>query len=418
MKQKKIIINLVKLFASKPDYLIKELFFFYSKFTNGDKITKLFIIWLSQRYFFYLTYNRTKNFKKFIILKNSILLSAEKITNNSFELTKKKKFFFFSFLSIYIASFFKTWILRGYGYSRKKIFSRFLSIITRFFLCHLPFVTDENRKKKLIHILSNYLSKTQLKYLNSSLPDIFFSKEIKLLSKEDKNIKTSPHAFWDFDGYEKILLVKNKLHIHGFQHGGGYDLKKNLHKFNEILMSDYFWSWGFGDLNIIQHRYRKVIKEDLQKKKYNRILWIERGNTPEIHKFFFSHLAHKESRDKKVINFIDNELQIIKNKVFRVPYWRRLSNLYQNSSMKVIPDKKEPESIIKDGDLVIFDHIRHSLIYFCLCRNIPFLCVMDLKKYSKLYVKDFVNFLKSKNAIVNCSGKLVGHILKNYNIKI
>ena len=35
VKQKKIIINLVKLFASKPDYLIKELFFFYSKFAIG-----------------------------------------------------------------------------------------------------------------------------------------------------------------------------------------------------------------------------------------------------------------------------------------------------------------------------------------------------------------------------------------------
>ena len=414
MKQKKIITNLVKSFARNPDYLIKELIFFYSKFTNGDKITKLLIIWLTQRYFFYLTYRRKKNFKKFIISKNSILLSAEKISNNSFELTKKK--YFFSFISILIASFFKNWVLRGYSHDKKKIFLRFVSIITRFFLSRLPFEADENRKKKLIYILSNYLSKSQLKYLNLSLPDIFFSKQIKLLSKEDKNVKTSPHVFWDLDGYEKILLVKNKLCIHGFQHGGGYDLNKNLHKFNEIIMSDYFWSWGFGDLNIIQHRYRKVINKNLQKK-YNRILWIERGNTPKIHKFFFSHLAHKETEDKKVINFIDNELQTIKNKVFRVPYLSRLSNLYQNSKIEVIDDKKEPELIIADDDLVIFDHIRHSLINFCLCRDIAFLCVMDLKKYSKLYDKNFINFLKSKNAIVNCSGKLMDHLLKNYNIR-
>jgi hypothetical protein len=85
--------------------------------------------------------------------------------------------------------------------------------------------------------------------------------------------------------------------------------------------------------------------------------------------------------------------------------------------MKVIADKKEPELIIADDDLVIFDHIRHSLINFCLCRDIAFLCVMDLKKYSKLYDKNFINFLKSKNAIVNCSGKLMDHLLKNYNIR-
>jgi hypothetical protein len=67
----------------------------------------------------------------------------------------------------------------------------------------------------------------------------------------------------------------------------------------------------------------------------------------------------------------------------------------------------KPEFIIKNDDLIIFDHLSHSLIYFCLCNNIHFLCIIDEKKYSKNYNKNYINFLKSRNAIVDCSSKLL-----------
>lgn len=411
MKQNQKIRDLGKLFTNNPLLLIKELTSFYSKFTNGDKIIKLLIIWLSQYHFFCITYCKSKYFKKFLISKNSLLFSAEKISGNSYELITPKKNAIFSFISLFIASFFKYFVLRGYGYDEQKFFSRYLSFILRFSLRYLPFKTDQARKKILVDILSNYLSKTDLKYLDSSLPDIFFSKEMRLLFKKDKYIKTSPHVFWDLDGYEKILLIRNKIHIYGYQHGGGYELKKDLIKFSEIIMSDYYWSWGFGDLNIIQHRYKRAIKNDFKKEKINRILWIERPNIAEIYKFLMPKFFI-EINDSKIINFIETELKNYKKKKFRVPYKERLSNLYQGSIIKLISDKRKPELIIKNNDLVIFDHINHSLIYFCLCRNISFLCVIDLKKYSNNYDKNYINFLKSRNAIVDCSSKLLKNNLK------
>lgn len=415
MKQNQKIIDLAKLFTSSPLLLIKDLILFYSKFKNGDKIAKLLIIWLSQYHFFCINYYKSKHFKKLIISKNSLLLCAEKISNNKYELIKPRKNFIFGFISLFVASFFKYFVLRGYGHDKEKPFSRYLSFISRIFLRHLPFVTDQARKKTLVDILSNYLSKKDLKYLNLSLPDIFFSKEIRLLSKKDKYIKTSPHVFWDLDGYERILLIKNKIHIHGFQHGGGYELKKDLIRFSETMMADYYWFWGFGNLNIIQHRYKRAIKNNKKRNRINRILWIERPKIPEIYKFLMPKFFI-ELHDNKIINFIETEFKNYKKKKFRIPYKERLSDLYQNSVIKLISDERKPELIIKNNDLVIFDHINHSLIYFCLCRNISFLCVIDLKKYSNNYDKNYINFLKSRNAIVGCSSKLLKNNLKQLGL--
>jgi hypothetical protein len=233
-----------------------------------------------------------------------------------------------------------------------------------------------------------------------------------LLSKKDKYIQTSPHVFWDLDGYEKILLIKNKIYVHGFQHGGGYESKKNLIRLFEIIMSDHYWSWGFGNLNIFQHRYKKNVKNILKKSKINRILWVERDSRNEIIKYFVPDVF-KELNDSKSISFINTELKNLNKKKFRISYRKRLSNLYHNSSIKIIPSKMQPEFIIKNDDLIIFDHLNHSLIYFCICNNISFLCIIDLKKYSKNYNKDYINFLKSRNAIVDCSKKLLNNNLKD-----
>lgn len=405
------IINLAKLFTKKPIFLIKELNLFYSKLTNGDKIFKLLIIWLYQYHFYLITYKKSKNFKKFLTQKKSILLSAEKLSFNKYDFSVPKKNFLFSFMSILVANCFKNWILRGYGYEKEKKFSRYLFFISRFFLRYLPFAIDIEKKKKLLKILSNYLSDTDLEYLNLSLPDIFFSKEIELLSKTKKIIKASPSAFFDFDGYEKILLVKNKIIIHGFQHGGGYELKKDLIRLSEQVMSDYYYSWGFGNLNIIQHRFKNSKKNSFHNKK-RKILWIERGKLPKIYKFIYPQFFN-ELNDKKNINFIERELQNYKDEAFRVPYLDRLSKLYKNNKIKSLYIKKQPELFINFNDLIIFDHINHTLIYFCLCRNIRFLCVINLKKYSKNYDKNYIDFLKSKNAIIDCSSKLLKNNLKN-----
>ena len=391
--------------------LINDLNSFYIKFKNRDKIIKLLIIWLSQYNFFCTTYIKLQDFKKIVSKKKSIFQSASEISNNKFEIIPPKKNIIFSFISLFVASFLKQFFLRGYRLEKKSFYLRFLSFISHFFLRYLPFKINHARKEVLIHILSNYLTKIDLKYLNLALPDVFFSEEIKLLSKKDKYIHASPHAFFDFDGYEKILLIRNKICIYGYQHGGGYELKKDLIKFSEIIMSDYYYFWGFGDLNIIQHRYKRIKKHNLKHNKINRILWIERANLPEMLKFLFPDFF-KENNDSKVINFIENELKYWKIEKFRIPYKLRLSNLYQSSKIKIISDERKPELIIKNNDLVIFDHINNSLIYFCLCRNIPFLCVMDLKKYSKNYDKNYIDFLKSRNLIVDCSGELLRNNLK------
>lgn len=412
-KQKKLL-YLASFFSKKPDKLIKELTLFYSKYGNGEKITTLLIIWLFQYHYFCLTYESYKNFKKFLKSKKSILLNAEKISSNNFDIITLKENFFFRVISLCIANCFNQFFSRGYAYDKNKPLSKYYSHIVRFFLRYLPSSSDQTKKKDLVNILSNYLCDRDLKYLKISLPEVFFSKEIRLLSTSKKYIKMCVNAFWDFDGYEKILLIRNKIFIDNFQHGGGYELKNDFMKFSEELLSDHYWFWGFGNLNIIQHRYKKSKKNYFKKNyKINRILWIERGNLPEIYKYIYPD-AFKEIRDIKVINFIEDELKKYKKLKFRIPYQSRLSNLYKRSSIKIILDKRKPEKIIQNDDLIIFDHINHSLIYFCLCRDIPFLCVMDLKKYSKNYNKDYIDFLNYKNVIIDCSNKSSKTTLKKF----
>ena len=405
MKQDQKIEDIAQLFTNQPRLLIKDLNLFYKKFKNRDKIVKLLIIWLSQYNFFCASYSKSHDLKKILITKRSIFHFANKISGDEYDIAPPNKNIILSFISLLVASFINHFFLRGHRLEKTFFYLKCLSFISVFFFRHLPFKINQTNKEALIHILSNYLSKTNLKYLNLALPDVFFSEEIKLLSKKDKYIHTSPQAFFDFDGYEKILLIRNRICIYGYQHGGGYELKKDLIKFSEIIMSDYYYFWGFGDLNIIQHRYKRIKKHNLKYNKINRILWIERANQPEMLKFLWPDYF-KENNDRKILNFIENKLKNCKIEKFRIPHKLRLSNLYQSSKIKIISDERKPELIIKNNDLVIFDHINHSLIYFCLCRNIPFLCAMDLKKYSKNYDKNYINFLKSRNLIVDCSGEL------------
>ena len=415
MKQNQELIDLARLFTKNPNGLIDNLNQFYSKYTNFDKIIKLLVIWLIQYHYFCKTYRTYNNFINIIVSKQSVLINAEKLTEHSYDLPKLDKNYFYSFLSYIFASFFSHLTLRGFGYEKNKLFSKYFSFISRFLLRHLPTTSNLNKKNELIDILSNYLNKIDMKYLDLSLPDIFFSNQIKLLSKNKKIIQTSPFVFWDFDGYENILLVNSKLHVNGYQHGGGYTLKKDLMDIFEKLISDHFWSWGFEDLSIIQHRYSK--SKGFKSNKINRILWVERSNNIEIYKFlkpdFFFELD-----DKRAINFIEDELRDIKIKKYRIPYFERKSKLYDESKIKSFPRGKKPEEIIDNNDLIIFDHICHTLIYFCLCRNINFICLIDLRKYSSKYDENFINFLKSKDVLFDCSKKfLKNHIEKlNYNL--
>ena len=113
MKQNQKIIDLAKFLTNRPLLLIKDLTLFYSKYKNGDKITKLLIIWLTQYLFFYKTYYKSKNFKILIVSKRSLFLSADKITGNQYDIISLRKNIIFSFISLFIASLSKNLFLRG-----------------------------------------------------------------------------------------------------------------------------------------------------------------------------------------------------------------------------------------------------------------------------------------------------------------
>ena len=61
-------------------------------------------------------------------------------------------------------------------------------------------------------------------FVDKKLPKIFFSQQIYLSSINKLYCEGSAHAFFDFDGYENLLLLNRKINISGRQHGGGYGM--------------------------------------------------------------------------------------------------------------------------------------------------------------------------------------------------
>ena len=196
----------------------------------------------------------------------------------------------------------------------------------------------------------------------------------------------------------KILLQPNSVDIIGIQHGGAYGEWKNneIEKFEKKICIEYY-GWGLMEKNIIQHRYRKH-KRYLEA---NMILWIARD------KFHFN----KKTEFNKEMGEHFNEFNHIRYfyekfiglPLYLIPHPRgkvlNYSTIFQSKDILML--KNTEKEISKIAKLVIFDCISHSLLYYCIYNNIPFIFLLKEIPVKHLTPKavEFYSLLSHRNVL-------------------
>ena len=274
------------------------------------------------------------------------------------------------------------------GYQAKNIFEKLKTRFTKKFIEYLPIKKDYKLRKKIIQLIISYFSDVKVinfeSYIKNKLPIIFYSKAI---NNYDRNIymKCAASCFLEFSNYENIFLINSKIHISGYQHGGGYGsfLNDYFEEYEKSLCNQFF-GWGLSDSNIKQTRYKQVKENNLSKK---RIVWIESSSVNKYNlmtqPYFYLH-----SKNDQNIKYIYKEIKALNHQYFNL-----MHPIFQYKRYEKYRDKKlygqriNVENLFFKNDIGIFDNCNSSLIYLFIENKIPFLQVISRKDYDRFKIK-------------------------------
>ena len=212
--------------------------------------------------------------------------------------------------------------------------------------------------------------------VRQSLPNIFTSKQIKCKNLNETRLDCAPIEIMQFKGFEYIILLNRIINIHGYQHGGGYDIVQNdpLTYF-EKKISNRFYGWGFSQDNVYQTKYKADQNIYENTKRNNKVIWIESSRDSKLTAYHYP-CAFDTKKDFEIPKYIYYELKKYGKKYYNKPYPGVLmSSRYKNFRGVIIPSNQSAEKILAPSDIAIFDNCWHTLIYYCLENNILFLIV-------------------------------------------
>ena len=332
----------------------------------------------------------------------NLIQADEELSGHKYEYPRRSSGWFLSLLGLLYASLAEIWYLRGHG-KFNKTSGRINARVSQIVLKSITVVRSESRRRALLTILKEFLDERQMYLVSEALPDVFYSDPVKLLdalTRGQKVVHCSPTVFQNFDGYEYLLLLQTKIRVFGYQHGGGYWLRRDLCRDHELKLSDQYFFWGFARINSRQIRYKP--KNILLPPHAKNVIWIERANMSPIYRYLQPDFWH-ESLDASAITYIDSELSKIAMKAQRKPHLMRRSTMYRSCSVPSIEDPISTELLIDESSLVIFDHVCHSLIFYCIENSIRFICAIDLNRYRHIYKKRFIEYLEARNSLIDIS---------------
>lgn len=400
-------------FESKWDEISPELEELYNNYINKDKIINLFKAWF---YIFYVLYNNTNDIIKhnFENFNGSLFLFNTRPNSNNIE--KIKHSYFFNILANFYFTYVDNILIRGAIPKNK--FDKFFIRFNLFFKSHLKIIENDLIKIQLINILhKNEFTKDFIILFDKKLPKIFFSRQINLTSTNKLYCDGSAHALFDFDGYENLLLLNRKINITGRQHGGGYGMFiDDLYLEFELKLCDEFIGWNLFSKNEMTNIY-KPFKNIINKK--GNIILIARPSIPSWFVYLTPHF-YNELLDKSSINYLHKEIYSLNVEINCKPHPIEGLNQFYNkiNFFKIYNAKEKAENIINKNDVVIFDVISHSLIYFCLFHNIHFIILFNADNYKFLTenMKIWLNRLHEDNIVIyTYENNKLYNILKSYN---
>lgn len=369
--------------------------------SNNSKLEVLFSNWLES--FYYLTKN--KSLLKFINLDSTNNLDLFQIieeklsTVNKIEVTREVKLKKLKQIFGRLYLFFTDKIyLPGSDYLVSKVKFK----LSQFAIIYLEeFVENdletEIKFKKIISSMN--IDKVDLNLLLNLLPSNFFLKKIK--SSRSIHLIGSPISLRN-NYFMKLLFVSDNIRLSGIQHGCNYGIYKfnGFEKFERDI-SDQFYLWLISPLNVKISRYNNS-KLVLQKKKIN-IFWIGR---PVLNKYFLAQIPAlqqiTEKEDLKVAKLLFDTVNKFEFKL--IPHLHpNSSNIYNFISDKFFyrPSISVEKFLHNGSNLLCFDTISSTLIYYAISSNTPFIILTNdiIYKFKGQFYNDYIKILKEINSI-------------------
>jgi hypothetical protein len=219
----------------------------------------------------------------------------------------------------------------------------------------------------------------------------------------NKNLKVfvgNIHDLKDFPELMISILQKNGK-FHGVQHGFGYNfVKNNLYHNFEINLSDNFYYWPYGKKNFFLPRRYSFLN-----KYFGKIFYFFVGNKVN---FILSPCYSDYKRNQmgglhvglKKKSF-DRMLENLKNKVYVFPHPAK-NKRYNIGHIKKKYILSKPHFLCSDKAINILDDISHTIFYYFLLFDIPFLIISE-RHYLKLkltkQMKNIIKVLRNLNLL-------------------
>lgn len=243
---------------------------------------------------------------------------------------------------------------------------------------------SQNKKMhfSLTQLLRTYfedLDNNSLNLLFQKIPELFVSNQINIHNHQDLKVECAASCFLEFSGLENIFLLSKRVIIFGLQHGGSYDaFEVNHFEYYEKSLCDSFFGWGFSKKNIIQHRFTQLADHS-----HKRLLWLEDCSLPHLYSFILP-MHNRLEENTKVSKFIGSELEEIAytNLPHPVAGSKKYEDFRKNSYDLEL--NMPAEKIIGKNDIVLFDNIGSTVIFYCIYFKITFLIVIDEEDLSLL----------------------------------
>ena len=378
----------------------------YDDYRNKDKIVHLLHCWLFTVRALIATsgHDATTKFITTDSPSKSILIFAEYHENDFFIESKDKNN---NFITYWLAYAYIRWARKIYlpaGKFKRTITGRIINRISVYFAKNLRAKQSVLRKYNLIAILSDMYCNDPLvlDVIHNKLPSVFFSEQIVTQRTSDLICDGSAHCFLDFWGYENLLLFDRRIVVIGRQHGGGYGMYQHDYYADlEIGLCDEFIGWNLFNKNDRQHKYtapNNAILYDGAR----RIIWVERPRLIEIGAVLCEYI-YIEHNLRSPIEYIARELRPFASITGNLIYPNRVTNIYSRLRFsEIIRKGATGENLIKKNNIVIFDMISNSLIYYCIDHDIRFIIVtnQDLSRHYTPSMRIWANELRKQGCFV------------------
>lgn len=261
----------------------------------------------------------------------------------------------------------------------------FSFLYLKYFVLEQKINIDHNAKTLFFNKIKKKIDYKIYLFLKRNISDYFFSIPS---CKKKILLYIYPINFLFDKNFLKLLVFYKNPKIYGYQHGAGYGqfINSRLYEFEKNI-SDKFIDWFPVNKSKYIGRFEKKI---IKKRSKGKIFWAGTADPLKIEIFLETDYCKSLKIQRKFIKKIDYFISNLKN-AYYVPHPR---NIYPKIKTKLFKTVNKLENVLCSNDVVIFDVISSTLMFFCIKNNIEFYIISERKINNiKGITTDYRNFL-------------------------